>query len=165
MCAIHGDGMHYEVDKEYSMNERDINLCFKGYHFCSNIEDTALWYYGFSNNLLFEIDTLDGKIIKANRKNVTNKIKLIREIPLEEIKEYFKIHSKRLVYDNDYRVRRELAKFGYQLDILYQDTDPVVVYHVEESMRKKAYLRSLMRSGTINNNANYSIIISDTTQI
>ena len=82
MCAIHGDGMHYEVDKEYSMNERDINLCFKGYHFCSNIEDTALWYYGFSNNLLFEIDTLDGKIIKANRKNVTNKIKLIREIPL-----------------------------------------------------------------------------------
>lgn len=104
------NNMQYKLNKEYVM-DRNIALCGYGYHFCDNIEDTLLWYITFKDNRLFEIDTLDGSVIKGYRKNVSDKIKLIREISIEEIKEYIENNIERLIKDEEFLVREEVVRF------------------------------------------------------
>jgi hypothetical protein len=76
-------GFQYEVGKTYEIDGK-IELCKRGFHFCKNISD-CFRYYGQSDALFAKIEAL-GEVIQADddSKCVTNKIKILEEIPREE---------------------------------------------------------------------------------
>ena len=92
-------GFQYEVGKTYEM-EDDIEICSKGFHFCKkfwSVND----YYNFSNDSYryCEIEAL-GKVIDEDNKSVTNKIKIVREIPKEEFIESVNIGNENTGFCN-----------------------------------------------------------------
>jgi len=76
----------YEVGETYTLG-REPELCLRGYHFCSSLTDISLYYsihrYSF---VLFEIEA-QGKVKNDKSKSVTDKIKIIREVPRKEWRE------------------------------------------------------------------------------
>ena len=75
---------NYELEKTYELNEGYLKLYSIGFHFCKNLMDIDK-YYSFQkkSTIIYKIKIL-GKIIKDGDKSVTNKIKIIREIPRSE---------------------------------------------------------------------------------
>ena len=73
----------YEVGKTYTFNGQ-IQLCAHGFHFCKNFEDVHN-YYAFNDidTKIFEIEVL-GDVLEDGNKSVSNKIKILREIPKTE---------------------------------------------------------------------------------
>ena len=84
MSSKYGD-MTYELNKVYTL-EGELIMCENGYHFCTELINVFTYYP--SDSRVFEIDTLDGEIIKKGDKYCTNKIKIIREVSEEEINKY-----------------------------------------------------------------------------
>ena len=76
-------GFQYEVEKSYEMDGK-IELCERGYHFCENIAD-CFSYYGKDDTRFAKIEAY-GEVIKSDEdsKCVTNKIRIIEEIPRDE---------------------------------------------------------------------------------
>ena len=76
-------GFQYEVGKEYE-TEETIALCKTGFHFCKNIAD-CFNYYPQVEARFAEVEAY-GEVIEADddSKCVTNKIRILREIPREE---------------------------------------------------------------------------------
>ena len=70
----------YEIGKTYEFNGK-IKLCEKGFHFCEKIVD-CFSYYDKANVRFAKVEAL-GKVIKSydDSKCVTDKIKIIEEIP------------------------------------------------------------------------------------
>ena len=83
-------GFQYEVGKTYEMDGK-IELCRRGFHFCEKLEDCFNYYEAVTWNHIAEVEAL-GEVIRAtdDSKCVTNKIRIVREIPLEEFKEIIK---------------------------------------------------------------------------
>lgn len=79
-------GFQYKVGETYEMNERPI-LCEQGFHFCRDLKD-CFRYYPLSDNIkIAEIEVLgeiDG-IASYDTKRCTNKIKIVREIPFDQL--------------------------------------------------------------------------------
>ena len=74
----------YEIGKEFE-HKGEIGLCESGFHFCKKIVDVQNYYnLKDENTRLCEIEAT-GQVIEGNNKCVTNKIKIIREIPKEEM--------------------------------------------------------------------------------
>lgn len=120
MCAIHGNGMQYDFGREYEI-EGKLEMGENGFHFCKTIEDTLIWYKTFEDNRLFEVDTLDGVIHEEKHKLISSKITIIREIPLDEIKQYLRDNCNRLrimsaltIYKN---FRMELDRLNVPMEI------------------------------------------------
>ena len=132
MKATNGNNMQYELNKVFSISNTPVPFV-RGYHFCKNIEDTVIWYNSFNENRLFEVDTLDGDVINTgDRKLVSNKIQLVREIPLAEIKEYIQSNLNKLLNDENWHIRKAVAEQGYGLDKLINDKDHDVRIAVAE---------------------------------
>ena len=87
MTTLYGH-MTYDLNKVYRKYSK-LELCKNGFHFCSNLIE-VFEYYKVSDCRVFEIDTLDGKVIECEYedKYCTDTIKLIREISQEEISKY-----------------------------------------------------------------------------
>ena len=124
MSTIHGD-MTYELNKEYEI-EGELIMCENGYHFCTELIYVFM-YYPF-NSRVFEVDTLDGILLKDYKfdKYCSSKIKLIGEISKEEINKYIEDNLYKLINNEDSYVRLEVANQGYGLDKLINDPDPEV---------------------------------------
>ena len=74
----------YEIGKTYEMEEEPI-ICERGFHFCENPID-VFGYYEFTKNIrICKVEAL-GTIIQEGTKYVTNKIKILEEISIDEIK-------------------------------------------------------------------------------
>ena len=74
----------YEVGMTYRMHD-DIKVCKRGYHFCKELIDVMDYYNSHDGNRFCEVEAL-GKIkTDDNKKYCTNIIKIIREIPIEEV--------------------------------------------------------------------------------
>ena len=73
------NGFQYEVGKTYEME--DCELCVHGFHFCKNIAD-CFKYYSSYNARFAEVEAL-GDIMESDEdsKCVTNKIRILEEIP------------------------------------------------------------------------------------
>ena len=67
-------------------------MCSSGFHFCKNIDDLNGWHEFNKNTKIFEVEAI-GKIIEDRSKAVTDKIKVIREIPISEWNSLFKQHE------------------------------------------------------------------------
>ena len=79
-------GFQFEVGKTYEI-EGEIELCSRGFHFCTKIEDCFNYYDAVTWNKVAEIEAL-GEVKKAHddSKCVTSKIKIVKEISFEELK-------------------------------------------------------------------------------
>jgi hypothetical protein len=76
-------GFQYTVGETYQTT-KSISLCNNGFHFCERIFDVHS-YYNLGLSRVCEVEAL-GEVIKDKNKSVTNKIKIIRELSVEEIK-------------------------------------------------------------------------------
>ena len=74
-------GFQYEIGKIYE-TKKDIGLCNFGFHFCKNIADCFNYYNG-DDTRFAEVEAL-GEIVEGDDKCVTNKIRIIKEIPHDE---------------------------------------------------------------------------------
>ena len=76
-------GFQYEIGKTYEM-DGEIELCSRGFHFCEVIAD-CFRYYDQSDARFAKIEAL-GKVIESDEdsKCVTDKIKILEEIPIDE---------------------------------------------------------------------------------
>jgi len=76
-------GFQYEENTEYS-HQGEIKICIEGFHFCENPLD-MLNYYDLTDCEFAEVEAT-GEIQKddVDTKCVTNKIKIIRKLSLEE---------------------------------------------------------------------------------
>ena len=73
-------GFQYEIEKEYSI-EGNLEICRNGFHFCENPFDCLEYYDNIEGvKRLFLVEAL-GKVISQGYKSVTNKIKIVEEIP------------------------------------------------------------------------------------
>ena len=76
-------GFKYEVGKTYQTSS-NVKLCYCGFHYCEKL-DNVFHYYPYKKNktLIFEIEDL-GTGETDGIKSVTNKIRIVREIPVSE---------------------------------------------------------------------------------
>ena len=73
----------YEVGKVYAEITKP-EVCKSGFHFCKNLIDCFKFYTFNPRNKVAEVAVL-GEIVTEGNKMYTNKIQIIREIPLEEV--------------------------------------------------------------------------------
>ncbi len=118
MRAVHGNGMWYEMGKLYSIEE-NVVPCRKGFHFCKSIEELN-GCYKISSSRIFEIEAY-GEVVERGCKCAAEKIKLVRELTMEEINDYFKQNQKKFVESAVWYIRQAVAEQGYGLDKLMQD--------------------------------------------
>ena len=119
MEAIRGNGMIYEMNKEY-LHDGDVICKRSGYHYFDSIRD-VMYMYNLNKSRLFECELNGDRFDHDDIVHCTNKIKLVREISKEEIKKYIEDNLEELVNDEDLYVREEVAKHGYSLNILIND--------------------------------------------
>ena len=76
-------GFKYRVGKTY-FHKGYIGICKAGFHFCQRAAD-CFSYYGFNpKNKVAEVEAL-GLVETKEYKSVTNCIRIVREIPWEEL--------------------------------------------------------------------------------
>ena len=124
----------FEIGEELSV-DGPIKIIKQGFHFCPSIEDTFIYSSLMKNAKLYEVDTLDGEVIIGDTKCVSSKFKVIREIPLEEIKKYIEDNLERLVTSDHFRIRAELARLGYGLALFVHDPE----YPVRVEVARQKY--------------------------
>jgi len=74
----------YEVGKTYEIEEGKLKLSEKGFHFCRKFNDVHYYYPLIEKDtVIYEIEAL-GETLKEIIKSVTDKIRIIREIPRSE---------------------------------------------------------------------------------
>lgn len=75
-------GFQYEIGKEYKLKGKPI-ICKKGFHFCESIDACYSYYLGDGKTRICEVEAL-GKVVQSGDKFATDKIRIIREIPMRE---------------------------------------------------------------------------------
>ena len=76
-------GFQYEVGKTFK-HDGNIEMCGAGFHFCQKARD-CFNYYRFDNqNKVAEIEAI-GLVETSGNKSVTDEIKIVREIPWQEL--------------------------------------------------------------------------------
>src|SRR5574344_407280 len=89
-------GFQYEIGKEYSL-EGELEICRNGFHFCENPFDCLKYYDNIKGDKrLFLVEAL-GIVVNGDNKSVTNKIKIIKEIP--DIENFFDENINNFVVD------------------------------------------------------------------
>ena len=97
----------YKIGKTYTQ-KRSPMICSHGYHFCVEIDD-VLDYYTHQKGVtkIFEIEA-SGEICTEGDKSVTNKIRIVREIPFEE----WNGLMKRNTFDDRGNIIKHISKNG-----------------------------------------------------
>lgn len=86
----------FKINEIYTTDT--LGLCCSGYHFTEHLRHVND-YYSFNSDNRFFIICADGEVISDKIKSVTNKIKLLEEISLENIDNIMKNYSQ-LLQDN-----------------------------------------------------------------
>lgn len=76
-------GFQYEVGKVYKEDKKP-EVCFSGFHFCKQAVDCFNYYDFDPDNKVAEVIAL-GEVSERGNKCSTNKIKIVREIPWQEV--------------------------------------------------------------------------------
>lgn len=74
----------YEIGKIYEINV--IEMCEYGFHYCPKIENVLEYYKANKDLKILEIEDIGDERIVWEGKICTNKIKILREVPIEEHK-------------------------------------------------------------------------------
>jgi YD repeat-containing protein len=113
----------YEVGKVYELLS-ELIICKFGFHFCTNPNDLWGWRnYKKGMTKIFEVEAI-GLIISEDDKSVTNKLKVIREIPFEEYHSLFtnvKFDSqKNLIWKKDHQGDISEWKYDNQGNLIWR---------------------------------------------
>ena len=85
--------MTYKVGETYK-TDKPIKMCEWGFHYCTNIDDVFHYYpYNRNTTKIFEIEDMGDTSHTVYDKTVTNKIRIIREIPVSEYNTLFKCNT------------------------------------------------------------------------
>jgi hypothetical protein len=76
-------GFQFEVGKTYT-HKGEISMCKQGFHACKKVADCFNCYSFDPKNKVAEVDLL-GKVLGDDDKQVTDKIKIIRELTWQEV--------------------------------------------------------------------------------
>ena len=78
-------GFQYDIGKEFELDGKMV-MCENGFHFCKELIDVMNFYNTKNGNRFCEIEAT-GEIVEDHeqKKCCTNKIKIIKEIPIEEV--------------------------------------------------------------------------------
>lgn len=76
-------GFQYEVGKTFK-HDGNIEMCGAGFHFCQKASDCFDYYRFDSRNKVAEIEAI-GRVETSGNKSVTDEIKIVREIPWQEL--------------------------------------------------------------------------------
>jgi len=108
----------YEIGNTYEIKEKPI-VCEKGFHFCKELKDVFV-YYGLHKDYKFcEIEAYGDIISDDNEKYCTNKIKIIRELSLDEILDIVGIKDRDLFkkcYNDDRFNKHQMYAIYYGLE-------------------------------------------------
>ena len=111
----------YVVGRTYTKRKLPI-MCKYGYHYCEEIDDIFEYYvYADENTKIFEIEDL-GRSCKSGTKSVTNKIKIIREIPVSEYNDLFE----RTKFDERGNMLMRTYRNGSWCKIIYDENGRVI---------------------------------------
>ena len=89
----------YEIGKTYEID--NIEMCVCGFHYCPNIKD-VLEYYTISKDLkILEIEDIGTERIQKEDKVCTNKIKILREVPIKEHKLFKVDKNGNIIHEKD----------------------------------------------------------------
>lgn len=91
-------GFKYEIGKTYK-HDGKIGICYAGFHFCKKAVNCFKYYDFKPDNIVCEIEA-SGKIIDADDKSVTNKIKIIKKLNWHEILDIVNIGNNNTGYRN-----------------------------------------------------------------
>ena len=67
-----------------------LNLCSRGFHYCTNLKDTFTYYPNKNDNKFAIVEPL-GETLNGSNKNCTNELKIVKVLSEKEIKEILKI--------------------------------------------------------------------------
>ena len=116
-------GSKYEVGETYILKGK-LEMCSNGFHFCKNIDDVFKWYhYDKNNTIIFEVEAL-GRIITDNDKCVTNKIKILRIVPLKEYNKLFRNYK----FDKNGNLIFKKDSDGFQRKWKYDKNNNLIYY-------------------------------------
>ena len=76
-------GFQYEVGKTFK-HDGNIEMCGAGFHFCQKASDCFDYYRFDSQNKVAEVEAI-GLVKTRDNKSVTDEIKIVREIPWQEL--------------------------------------------------------------------------------
>jgi YD repeat-containing protein len=108
----------YKVGKTYTANK--LEMCRHGFHFCEKMEDTLNYYTPNSDFILIEIEIL-GEVINEDNKSVTNKMKVLRILTIEEYsKEMLEIFPI-FTYDDNHNMISKKFPDGYEIVFTYDE--------------------------------------------
>ena len=128
MTSKYGN-MQYELNMPYHLKGK-LKICNNGYHLCENMLDTVI-FYDSKHSRLFEVEYNADNCIETENKLCSDYIKIIREIPAEEYYDYIKEYIKNNdIINEHWKVRKEVARQGYELDKLINDEDWCVRYEI-----------------------------------
>jgi len=109
--------VEFSVGQTYTVDE--LKMCESGFHFCSNIPDTFSYYPPNKDIILLEVEAL-GTVITEDDKHVTDKIKILREIPKEELEEWLKFDSNdNQIYSKDSSGIEYWYKYNSNNNLIY----------------------------------------------
>ena len=89
----------FEIGQTYELEGTPIP-CEYGFHYCVNSKDVLKYYMIQRNFRLLEVEDLGESIVKED-KTVTNKLRVVREVPKEEYYPLFGIINNELTITNE----------------------------------------------------------------
>ena len=105
----------YEIGETYEIEEEPI-ICEKGFHFCKELEDVFNYYPFYKKNRFCIVEAYEDIITNGNKKYCTNKIKIVRELSLDEIIDIICIKDKETFtkYYNDDQFDKDQIRYIYR---------------------------------------------------
>ena len=117
----------FEIGKTYELPKKPI-LCQYGFHYCVKPKD-VLNYYSIQHDFrLLEVEDLSENTVTKYDKSVTDKIRIIKEIPKEEYYSLFRI------VDN---VLNIVCLDGYCQTYKYDERNNQIYYETSDGFWKK----------------------------
>jgi len=84
-------GFKYEIGKTYKQDGK-VDLCGNGFHFCKELSYCYNYYDFDKANIVCEVEAL-GEVEQDEYKTVTNEIKIVRKIEIDEILELLNLFT------------------------------------------------------------------------
>lgn len=111
-----------ELGKKYTVSG-EVKMGENGFHFHENLEDVHMDFF-IKDARIFEVEA-DGKIIQDKETCCAESITMIRELTIDEVRNYF-IENKERILDGNCGIRLEAAELGVCLEDLVVDKYPIV---------------------------------------
>jgi len=89
-------GFQYKVGEEYFLEDKLV-ICESGFHFCENPFDCLKYYDNIEGDKRLSLVEALGEVITGGNKSVTDKMKIIEEIP--NIEKFFDENIKKFKVD------------------------------------------------------------------